>query len=338
VWLKLPRSVCLPAQECLTSPSISLLEELARSCAWRGKSLRPESWRRVMKTGVFQTLLSGLTCEPSTANRLMAEWTASLEGFRAPISVSQDGKQDSTGKPADSFSSTCESFAKFAHDGSLLRTSRQFLLFQQEEPFLENLPRSGSMRSGALFERPMLAPRIGATGLSSWHTPRANECEEGAETFVKRNGVGRDKSGGVDLQAQVASFAATLSTQPPDDTVALIAKEMVWPTPAARDHKSPNGESHFDRSSGAKHLDQLSNFACHSFPQAQETPPLGSESSPSSQTSRRRLNPNFVDWLMSLLPGWTDYAPVETELWFCKVRMHLRSLLEEQGFYNEEVL
>ena len=334
------------------------------------------------------------------------------------------GKPDSTETPADYFLSTSESFAKLSRDGSLLKTSRQFSLFQQEEPYSENLPRSGSMRNGELYERPMLALRIGGTGRSSWHTPRANECEEGAETFVKRNGdrgahcfsgltdqivnwptprtedsescgnhpgavdsltgatrqwatprtitgggesaerkkeLGREESGGGDLQSQVniwqtpstdsfrcrggdrknemgldqqarfANFAATPSAQQQDATAAPIAKEKDWPTLAARDYRGANSESHLDRSSGAKHLDQLPNFVCHSFPQAQPTPTHGDESSPTGPTSRLRLNPNFVDWLMGLPSGWTDYAPVETAWWSFKVRSHLKFLLKGHG-------
>jgi hypothetical protein len=80
-----------------------------------------------------------------------------------------------------------------------------------------------------------------------------------------------------------------------------------------------------------RHSPDLNVIACHSFPQAPETPPHGSESLPSAPTSRRRLNPAFVDWLMSLPPGWTDYAPAQTASWFCKVRSRLESLLNEQG-------
>ena len=458
MWLKLPRSVCLPAQECLTQPSISLLEELARSCAWRGKSLRPESWRRVLKTGVFQTLLSGLTCEPLTAARFMAEWTESLAVSHAQTYPLPDAKLGSTETPVGCISSTCESFAKFSHDGSLLRTSRQFSLFQQEEPYSENLPRSGSMRNGELFERPMLARRIDATGHSFWPTSRTQDAKHGECTDYelsrdsgkdllhvaverlnwptlrgedsescgnhpgavdsltgatrqwatpnahdgRRPGVdehstqggnlSRDaavwttpqahdaaggnpervgrfgtKHGGANLaddvtlwktpdvpnggrtmsaedvaangstdkgkrqvglenQARFAKFAATSSTPIADATAALTARESAWPTPKARDSKSAEGEAGMMR-----HSTDLNVMACHSFHQAPATPPHGSESSPSGPTSRRRLNPNFVDWLMSLPPGWTDYAPVETELWFCKVRMHLESLLNELG-------
>jgi DNA (cytosine-5)-methyltransferase 1 len=42
------------------------------------------------------------------------------------------------------------------------------------------LPTSGSMRSGALYGRPMLEPRIGASVSSSWPTPTARDWKDGA--------------------------------------------------------------------------------------------------------------------------------------------------------------
>ena len=99
---------------------------------------------------------------------------------------------------------------------------------------------------------------------------------------------------------------------------------MHWPTPATRDYRSPNAASHMDRSTGAKHLDQLPNFIEHSFLPA---PPTSTHGGKSPNTSTRRLNPDFVDWLMGLPPGWTDYAPVETASYLSRVRSLLRSFL-----------
>ena len=366
MWLKLPRSVYSPGQVCSTFPSISLLEELARSCGWRGKSLRPESWRRVLKTGAWQERLSGLTCEPLTAARLMAEWTESLAVSHAPICQLPDVKPGSMETPADSFLSTCESFAKFSPDGSLLRTSRQFSLFQQEEPYSENLPRSGSMRNGELYERPMLAPRIDGIGRSSWPTPRS----EDSESCGNHPGAVDSLTGAT---RQWATPNAHDGRRPGVDEHStqggnLSRDAAIWTTPQAHDAAggNPEGVGRFGTKHGGANLADdvtlwktpdvpngghtmsaadvaangatdkgkrqvgLENQVCHSFPPAQPTPTHGSESSPSGPTSRRRLNPAFVDWLMGLPPGWTDYAPVETALWFSRVRMRLSCLLEGQ--------
>ena len=107
-------------------------------------------------------------------------------------------------------------------------------------------------------------------------------------------------------------------------TIDLNSADANWPTPATRDYRSPNAASHMDRSTGAKHLDQLPNFIEHSFLPA---PPTSTHGGKSPSTSTRRLNPDFVDWLMGLPPGWTDYAPLETASYLSKVRSLLRSYL-----------
>jgi hypothetical protein len=72
--------------------------------------------------------------------------------------------------------------------------SPQSSLFPQEEPYLEGLPKAGSMRSGYLFERPMWERRTGGSeyssslGADSWPTPDANVMNDGesVETFESR--------------------------------------------------------------------------------------------------------------------------------------------------------
>jgi hypothetical protein len=42
---------------------------------------------------------------------------------------------------------------------------------------------------------------------------------------------------------------------------------------------------------------------------------------------RAKLNPLFVEWLMGLPHGWTDFAPVEMESWLSRQRSLLQRLL-----------
>lgn len=111
-------------------------------------------------------------------------------------------------------------------------------------------------------------------------------------------------------------------------TIDLNSAAANWPTPATRDYRSPNAASHMDRSTGAKHLDQLPNFIEHSF---LPVPPTSTHGGKSPSGSTRRLNADFVDWLMGLIPGWTDYAPLETASYLCRVQSLLRSYLGEHG-------
>lgn len=112
-----------------------------------------------------------------------------------------------------------------------------------------------------------------------WRTPSATEADHGGPNA-------RDSRGGAHLSNQAQ-----------------------WATPAARDHKGANGAAHLENGTGRKHMDQLANQVAHGFPNslpAPEIEPLGSESSQSGQTSRRRLNPRFVEWLQNFPIGWTE--------------------------------
>lgn len=345
-------------------PCDAQFQALALSASWRGKLQRLQSWRRVWQTAACAKLLSGPTLEPSMAARFMAEWTESLAVSRALTSALLEDKPDSMETPADCFSSTCESFAKFSHDGSLLKTSRQFSLFQQEEPYSENLPRSGSMRNGELYERPMLAPRTDGTGRSSWPTPRTGAADKTAHSPAELDGRHWKN-----LNATAAQWPTPRTEDSescgnhPGAMDLLTGATRQWATPNAHDGRRPGVDAGStqggnlnrdaalwktpDVPNGGRTMSAvdvaangatdkgkrqvgLENQVCHSFPQAQPTPTHGAESLPSAPTSRRRLNPAFVDWLMGLPPGWTDYAPVETALWFSRVRSRLVCLLDGQ--------
>lgn len=428
MWLRIPTFHSSPATEDWTSPSDALCPRLAVSVSWRGKLLRPQSWRLAWKTEGWRTRLSGLTLPPSQADSSVAAWLDSLAGFPAKTSALPADRQESRESGADCFLRSSDSFASWSRSsGCFSKTSRQSSLFQQEQPFSENLPKSGSMRNGELFERPMLVDRTGESGrlcwptaraedsescgnhpgavdsltgaARMWHTPKAHENAETSGTFVGRNadrgahcfsGLGaqtamwqapatdsfrcrggdRKHEMGLDQEARMwPNYKTPLPNEtsneywermtayekenginpadggmhwPTPRTITggaesaqrkqelgrtesggsdLQSAAANWPTPATRDYRSPNAASHMDRSTGAKHLDQLPNFIEHSFLPAPPTSTLGGKS-PSGCT--RRLNPDFVDWLMGLPPGWTDYAPLETASYLSRVRSLLR--------------
>jgi len=105
----------------------------------------------------------------------------------------------------------------------------------------------------------------------------------------------------------------------------------MFPTPASRDVKGANSAKHcLVTGRGRKHMDQLANFVSHSGLPAPETPPVGQASSPYIPNSLRRLNPRFVEWMMNLPPGWTDFAPLgKTNFvrWEIQSRLCVRRLL-----------
>jgi DNA (cytosine-5)-methyltransferase 1 len=92
------------------------------------------------------------------------------------------------------------------------------------------------------------------------------------------------------------------------DEPGLDQQARMFPTPAARDYRTPNKTAYSERGGGAKG-EQLQNFVEHHLDL--NSPPVrptldGQKSSEPSPHSRRRLNPRFVEWLMGFPIGWTE--------------------------------
>lgn len=182
------------------------------------------------------------------------------------------------------------SLAKWDPDSSSWKT-RQGLLLGGSEPFSEIWPSWGSMQNGECSARttpelPTYGNASGSSerfltphGLSSSQGQGGGEFDKAIRATVQRfptpkSSVSgpdyaraeRERSGGPDL----ASFVA------------------LFPTPAARDYRSPNKKSYKERG-GKKKGEQLPNV-------------VGGQ-----------LNPDWVEWLMGWPIEWTALKPLETD-------------------------
>jgi len=87
------------------------------------------------------------------------------------------------------------------------------------------------------------------------------------------------------------------------DEMGLDQEARNWPTASARDWKS--GQASEETFNGnARPLNEWA----ERFPLSHQVHPThdGPQSSPSVPTSRRRLNPRFVEWLLGFPIGWTE--------------------------------
>jgi hypothetical protein len=136
-----------------------------------------------------------------------------------------------------------------------------------------------------------------------WATPRT--ITGGAESGQRKKELGREDSGGGDLQAQVQS--------------------LMWPSPGASDHKGSTQPGQRRR--------QLSE-ATETGPDAGRPAPAsassGDASSPPTPRSRPRLNPTFVEWLMDVPRGMTDLGAGTPRA--DRLRALGNSVVEEQAF------
>jgi hypothetical protein len=136
----------------------------------------------------------------------------------------------------------------------------QYSLLEDLEPYSETWPKSGMTRNGCAFQRPTAAPTISARESGFLPTPTTIE-------------------GGTLIEAVSA---------------------RTWPTPAARDYRSPNKKSYSERGGGKKG-EQLPNS-------------VGGQ-----------LNPTWVEWLMGWPIGWAALEPLAMDRYHEWLRQHSRN-------------
>lgn len=196
-------------------------------------------------------------------------------------------------------------------------------------------------------------PTLLGAARSLWPTPRGSDGEKGgpnqhgssgdlmlpsaaAQWRTPTVGMMNQDRGTVEYAERILESDHTVSLAAqaklwltPDANSGFLsgASASAWPTPTSRDWK--DGRASEETLEGnSRPLNEVATSLC--FPQALETQKPGEAPPPAS--SRPQLNPNFVDWLMALLPGWTACAPVETASWYHRQRSHCCRLLRAWGY------
>lgn len=104
------------------------------------------------------------------------------------------------------------------------------------------------------------------------------------------------------------------------------ARLTEWGTPTSRDHKDGSSDLSNTPVNGLLGRQVLVSDCSRPDPQPGSS---GQSSSESDPTSRRRLNPKFVEHLQGLPEGWVSPAPISSEAlatWSFRCRGHLRCL------------
>ena len=338
MWLYVP-SAYVPESGHSTSDSTEPFQNLARSSTWRGKSIPPQSWQRVCRTGYLTRLLSGLTSPQSTLQHGVDQWIASLAESPASPSVSPASEPEPT--TSDGYGPTYSgSFGRVVPGSWESRTYPD--LFGMDSPLSSEIwPSSGLMRRGALYPLPKWAPRTSASASSfwptgNWPTPDTQSHRDGTK-LRKDNNLAEGGRHGVSLHHLVAHWQtpATDSFRSRGgnrkDEPGLDQQARMWPTVTAQDAKNNAGPSQYERNTAPLNVEAVKwatptscmttgagtqgreggeNLQTQVSRLHQPTGPDGPPSSASDPTSRPRLNPEFTDWLMNLVPGWTDCVPL----------------------------
>jgi len=198
-----------------------------------------------------------------------------------------------------------------------------------------------------------------AMAATLWATPNVPNGGRGVREGASPTGMMPD---GTKRQIDLGNQATVWQTPQTDsfrsrggarkDEQGLDQQARVWPTPAARDYRSPNAKPYSERGGQTKG-EQLPNFIAHSWPTPTSTDckasrrhgymiegnqgttlhdamdqfhsshpaPATEKDGSESSSERRTLNPQFVEWLMNLPIGWTASECSATAVYLFKERM-----------------
>jgi hypothetical protein len=271
---------------------------------------RPPSWRG-WKTRPWIRLLSGMTCSPSTAARGVASWISSLRASRVSRGAAPgSGKGRMTTVGSGRLSSA--SFATWNRDSSSWRTCQGSLFTTDSVPFSGTWPRLGSMRSGRCWARATWERRTSGGGCSfsvsggtAWSTPCSGDTGSRTKRYAQ---------GGTPLSLQGTKWPTPRSGCHGEPNEGLRHPTILgrWAnTPRGRDWKAGGKDCLGPQAQTA--TGPASRSGCGRLwttPKAIEIPTgvnaQGGESLTTQVGNKKRLNPNFVDWLMGLPPGWSS--------------------------------
>ena len=255
----------------------------------------------------------GLTCAVLTEGRGEDLLTWYREAFLARTSASPEMELESTAQEADSGERWPGSLAKYDRATCSWKTA-QLSLLGDLEPCSVTWPRSGLMLDGQCWELPTLERRTDASESGYWPTPNAMQAT--SDVNFRCSGDGRTKPN--KLGWAVAEREAIGPKTPPmwptptvcgnhnrkgasktsGDGLATVVAQRTWPTPTptATAHKgwSPNHK----RANTDDRLDY--SVEREAFQPGRQTPP-------------RRLNPEWVAWLMGWPIGHTSLKPLEMD-------------------------
>lgn len=184
------------------------------------------------------------------------------------------------------------SLARYDPTASSWKTA-QLSLLEGSDEFSETWPSWGMTRNGECWERMTWAPRIGAK-------------ESGS-----RPAYGTTTAGGRYIHAPAAGIRSITNCSAGMD--APTARATTYPTPTATMHKgwSPG----HNRAGSDDRLDYT--IERMNFQPGQTTPP-------------KRLNPEWVEWLMGWPQGWSALKPLETHKFHEWQRQHSPTFRDDE--------
>lgn len=262
MWLYVPS----PASSCSAEPACSASDSpaplpdsvsaIAQCATLNGKLSPPASWRRAWTRATWIKRLSGLMSQPSTLQRGVDAWIASLPVSRVKTCPLLAVAPDWMASAAAYSTKSCASPAIAVRDSCFWRTSQASLLpppplWTKPRAGLKNAPPpvswgnwpiAGGMRNGCIYERPTWVPptaeSAGSALLGTWLTPHG---------MSGMDSTGRLGAGG-EFAKQATNWATPRATDGEKggphcrggrgDPI-LAGQAVQWATPNAHDGRRP---------------------------------------------------------------------------------------------------
>lgn len=226
------------------------------------------------------------------------------------------------------------SFAYFDPDMFLWKTSQATFLSGLEQ-FSETWPDAGTMRNGVVYELRTSEPPTCESASSSWHTVSTEDHKSDGPRALSRYGTPAMKTSDQRLLNQAMTWPTARQEDGescgnhPGVVDSLTGAAKTWLTPhgmanedrtgkkggagggefalQANNWQTPATDSFRSRGGDRKDEQGLDQQA-RMFPPSPPAPqiPDGPPSFETAPTSRRRLNPRFVEWLQGFPVGWTE--------------------------------
>jgi len=197
-----------------------------------------------------------------------------VAAFLARISAWRERARESAGRVPVYGLNTCELLAKLDHD-MFLPKIHQCLLLEELKPCYQGWPVSGTMQSGAIYQRRKLGQDINVTGFGFW--------QKGENEFATPTTMDKLPPKSAEALNKEATIARPGRTKPAN-LRDQISNMQNWPTPLASDNRNKGNC-----------LD----------PSIKRRMELGKQVN-LSMLFEGKLNPEWVEVLMGWPLGWTD--------------------------------
>jgi hypothetical protein len=264
------------------------LEEFSQTCekslTWRGKDSLARTWLRRLNRVNWMKHLSSRTLKHSHTESFLEKYLSSVEDSLVSLSQLQESVKQP--KTQDTCSHTSETESGIAN--LELFSSKTWKESSQPRQGTENQfsnMSSESWKAWVTEQRQEYSQRVKLVHLTresessslelgtNWGTPAANDANKIPHCEVNSKQAGLTRS------------------------VGRAEANWAYPTPTARDWKGCGNA--MPRKDGKSRMDTLEAVAKF-FPSAQTNPNTNGK-------SRGSLNPNWVEQLMGLPTGWTDF-------------------------------